>query len=452
MSTETLEDKLDRVGGPVEMLKNGPTGAFEIPGRGEFGNWRDEQRAWKTTAVVFDQSFHMTDVYFRGPDVRRLLSDTGVNSFRTFGRNRAKQFVACNEDGYVIGDAVLFGFEEDEVSLVGRPAVPNWVAYQAAVGGYDVTVTRDERTVANNGRRRTFRYQLQGPNALKIVEKAHGGPIERIRFFHMGEFTLAGCQLRALNHTMSGIPGEEMTGLELIGPAAEGPAVMAALLEAGVEFGLVRGGAIAYPTTGFESGWIPSPTPAIYSGAALKPYRQWLTADSWEASISLGGSFDAPNIEDYYQTPWDLGYGNLVKYDHDFIGRAALERLVDAPHRCKVWLRWHDEDVKRVLASSLFDEPGTGAKYLDIPKSVYSTLPFDKVLVGDRLVGLSTSTGYTVNVGGWLSLAMLDEADARDGAEVTVVWGESDGGSGKPTVERHVQTEIRATVSTMPLA
>jgi glycine cleavage system aminomethyltransferase T len=158
VSTESLEDKLGRVGGPVEMLRHAPAGAYEIPGRGEFANWRDEQRAWKATAVVFDQSNHMTDVYFRGPDARRLLSDTGVNSFRAFGRNRAKQFVACNHDGYVIGDAVLFGFEEDEMSLVGRPAVPNWVAYQAEKGNYDVTVFRDERSVANNGTRRTFRY------------------------------------------------------------------------------------------------------------------------------------------------------------------------------------------------------------------------------------------------------------------------------------------------------
>ncbi|WP_319455898.1 MULTISPECIES: hypothetical protein [unclassified Mycobacterium] len=451
MTTESLDDKINRIGSAVEMLRNAQAGAFEIPGTGEFGNWRDEQAAWKKTAVVFDQSFHMTDVYFTGPDVRRLLSDTGVNGFGTFGRNKAKQFVACNEDGHVVGDSILFGFEDDEVSLVGRPAIPNWVAYRAETGGYDVTVSRDERTLANKGLRRTFRYQLQGPNAGRVVEKAHGGPIARIKFFQMGEFSLAGCPVRALNHTMSGIPGEELTGLELIGPAEQGPEVMEALVQAGGEFGLVRGGAIAYPTTTFESGWIPSVTPAIYSGDAMKPYRQWLGADSWEASISLGGSFESADIADYYQTPWELGYGHLVKFDHDFIGRSALEKLADGPHRRKVWLRWNDDDVQRVIASSLFDEPGTGAKYLDTPKTVYSSLPFDQVLIGDRLVGLSTYAGYTVNVGGWLSLAMLDEADIRDGAEVTVVWGESGGGSRKPTVERHVQTHIRATISSSPL-
>jgi hypothetical protein len=33
---------------------------------------------------------------------------------------------------------------------------------------------------------------------------------------------------------------------------------------------------------------------------------------------------------------------------------------------------------------------------------------------------------------------------------VTLVWGEEDGGSAKPTVEPHVQTEIRAVVSPVP--
>jgi vanillate/3-O-methylgallate O-demethylase len=45
---------------------------------------------------------------------------------------------------------------------------------------------------------------------------------------------------------------------------------------------------------------------------------------------------------------------------------------------------------------------------------------------------------------------MVDEADAVDGAEVTLVWGEEDGGASKVAVERHVQTEIRAKISTRP--
>jgi len=49
-----------------------------------------------------------------------LLASLGVNMFANAAVNKAKQFVACNPDGYVIGDAVLFFLDEDRVSLVGR--------------------------------------------------------------------------------------------------------------------------------------------------------------------------------------------------------------------------------------------------------------------------------------------------------------------------------------------
>ena len=35
---------------------------------------------------------------------------------------------------------------------------------------------------------------------------------------------------------------------------------------------------------------------------------------------------------------------------------------------------------------------------------------------------------------------------------VTLVWGEPNGGTKKPTVEPHVQTEIKATVAPVPYA
>lgn len=441
MSGGTLEDRIQEAGGPVPLLRGSRSGAYVFPIPAEYTNWRDEQRAWRTTAVLFDQSFHMTDIYFEGPDVTKLFSDLGVNTFKNFGRNRAKQFVACNHNGHVIGDGILFGLETNKYNLVGRPSAPNWVAFNAEAGDYDVAVTRDVRTLDNNHRRLTFRYQIQGPAALEIVQQAHGGPLDTVKPFHMTEFSIAGCPVRGLGHTMSGFPG-----LEIYGASEHGTAVKEALVAAGDDFGLLEGGARSYATTPTESGWIASPTPAIYSGEEMKPYRQWLPAAGWEANASLGGSFVSDRIEDYYQTPWDLGYGKHIRFDHDFVGRAALEALADRPHRRKVFLRWNRDDVLAAIGSGLFGVKGH-AKYLEFPSSTYATLPFDSVLAGDRLVGVSTGSGYSVNVGDWSSLAMLDEADAQDGAEVAIVWGEPGGATRRPVVEDHTQTTIRATIS-----
>ena len=435
----SLEAKLKTFPSPVEMLRHSPTGGYEFPFPAQYTNWRDEQEGWQKSVVLFDQSFHMTDVYFEGPDVRRLLSDIGVNSLKNFGANKAKQIVACNDDGYVIGDAILFGHTDTKVSVVGRPSVPNWVHYNAEKGDYDVTVTRDERTVSNDGSRLIYRYQIQGPNALDLIKAVHEGEFPEIKFFNLGDLKIAGKKVRALNHNMS-----RMGGLELHGPVEDREIILEAIQKAGPEFGLLMGGSRAYATVSPESGWIPSPMPAIYSGEKMKPYREWLSANGFEACASLGGSYYSDNIEDYYQTPWDLGYGKHIKFDHDFIGREALEKMADQPHRRKVWLKWYDEDVLKVFASQLGE--GERYKYMETPNAYYSILPFDKVLLDGNFVGLSTYTVYTANVRAWFSLAMLDES-VEDGSEVVVVWGEEDGGSGKPVVERHLQTDIRATVS-----
>jgi len=224
---KNLEEKLQLHTSPVEMLRNSPTGGYEFPFAAQFTNWRDEQEAWQKSVVIFDQSFHMTDVYFEGPDVRRLLSDVAVNTLSNFGANKAKQIVACNYDGHVIGDAILFGHTDTKVSVVGRPSVPNWVDFHAKTGGYDVKVTRDERTVSNKGQRMIYRYQIQGPNALDLIKSVHEGPFPDIKFFNLGDLKISGRHVRALNHNMS-----RKGGLELHGPAADGPAVLEAILAA----------------------------------------------------------------------------------------------------------------------------------------------------------------------------------------------------------------------------
>jgi glycine cleavage system aminomethyltransferase T len=412
--------------------------------RAEFSNWRDEQRAWRETCALFDQSHHMTDLYVKGPDALKAFSDLGVNSFANFKVNQAKQFVACNHEGYVIGDAILFYLGQNEFNLVGRPPAANWLQYNVETGKYNATAERDERSAVNRGRRKVFRYQVQGPNAVKTIEKATGKPAPDIRFFHMDTFKIAGCDVRALRHGMVGQPG-----WELFGEWERGEEVRDAILRAGEEYGIKQVGARAYPTTTLESGWIPSPLPAVYTGAETLGFRKWSSASSYEAMASLGGSFYSRSIADYYLTPYDLGYGPFVKFDHDFIGRTALEKMANNQRRKKVTLVWNGDDVERVCGS-LFHGRGDIAKYIDLPLANYSTLPFDKVLVDGKTAGLSTYTGYSYNERAMLSLGVMDVEHSEPGVNVSVVWGEEARGSSKPTVERHTQVEIRATVASVP--
>ena len=266
MSSKSLEDLLQATGNPVNMLRNSQIGAYVYPVvPSEYGNWRDEQRAWRETCVLFDQSHHMVEQWVEGPDALKLLSHLAINSFAKFPVNRAKQFVPCSYDGHVIGDGILFHLEENKLVFVGRAPSASWIQFHAETGGYNVTTKKDDRSPSRPGGkpvvRTHYRFQIQGPNAHQVMDKLNGGPVPEVKFFHMDVITIAGRKVRCLRHGMAGAPG-----LEVWGPYEEGEEIRAAIVEAGKEFGLHQVGNRAYATNTLESGWIPSPLPAVYTG------------------------------------------------------------------------------------------------------------------------------------------------------------------------------------------
>jgi vanillate/3-O-methylgallate O-demethylase len=442
----SLEDKLKAAGNPLTMLREAQTGRYAFPIPSEFTHWVEEMRAWRESVALMDQSFHMTDLYVKGPDVKRLLSDIAVNSFANFGRDKAKQLVCVNPDGFVIGDAIVFGLEDDEVNIVGRPILPNWVQFKAETGGYDVSVTRDQRSLDDPDKPRlTYRYEIQGPNAIKLLEAINeSGPLTT-KFFAMGEITIAGCKARTLSHGMGG-----SEGLEIFGPVGDAAKVKGALIEAGKAYGLRQVGSRAYAAAAAESGWVPSPLPAIYSGESMRAYREWLPAASFEGAASIGGSYVPDSIDGYYLTPWDLDYGRVVKFDHDFVGRAALEKMAPGPHRRKVTLVWNRDDVLAAYRG-LMEQGDLMPKVMEIPAAHYAAHPYDQVTRHGRMAGISIAPAYSPNVRAWISLAILDADAAETGTEVVVTWGEPGGGTSKPPVERHRQIEVRAEVHPWPI-
>jgi vanillate/3-O-methylgallate O-demethylase len=449
MNHPNLESLLQAAGDPVHMLRNSQIGAYVYPVvPTEFSNWRSEQQAWRETAVLFDQSHHMAEITLRGPDALALCSRCTVNSFATFTPGKAKQMIPVSPDGFVIGDGILFYLAPEELLFVGRAPTVNWLEFQAQTGGLNVTATRDDRSPSQpNGRavtRRHFRYQVQGPRAARVLEKLNGGPLPDIRFFNFDWINIAGHRVRALRHGMAGEPG-----LEVFGAYDLRDEIRAAILEAGKDEGIVAVGSRTYASNTLESGWIPSPLPAVYTGEALRSYREWLPATGYEGTGSLGGSFVSPRIQDYYLTPFELGYGSFVKFDHAFIGREALEKRVAAgqPHRRKVTFEWNREDLGKIFASLCDGE--LPYKFFDLPIANYASSSYDSVNLAGRTVGFSMFTGFSHNERCGLSLGVL-EPEVPLGAELTLVWGEEDGGTSKPTVERHRQCEVRVKVAAAP--
>ncbi|MEI4271129.1 aminomethyl transferase family protein [Klenkia sp. LSe6-5] len=446
--TRNLDDAIADAGRPQTLLWESQTPATTIAGMApEFTNWRDEQLAWRRTSVLFDQSHHMWNLNVKGPDALKLISDTAVNSTAYFPVDAAKQYVAVNGEGNLIGDNILFRYEEDEFQAVGMAATINWLQFHAETGGYDVELWKDAPSAMRQGPPRVYRYEVQGPGAIEVIREAVGQDVPSVKFFHGARMTIGGVQVRALRHGMAGEPG-----FEFVGPWEEREAVHEALLAAGQKHGMVQVGGRAYLTNTLESGWLPRPLPAIYTGESTAAHRRWLSDTSPDARASLGGSFFSPDVEDYYFTPYDLDYGRIVKFDHDFIGRSALEAQVadgTAQANKKVTLVWNREDTAKIMGS-MFDE-GIGAKHMALPLANYATYQYDRVQTeGGDYVGRSNYVGYSSNERSILSISVVDAAHAEPGTEVVVLWGENPASS-KVQVEDHRQVAVRATVQPAPL-
>lgn len=438
----SLESKITAEGGVLNMLRNSHLGPVIFPGiPPEFTNWRDEQRAWKESVVMFEQSYHMTETHLRGADVKAFISEIATNKLVDLHPLRAKQLVMVDESGYLVSDAIVFCEADDFLRVVGPPTASNWVQYNASISSYKIEAKRDENMIIPRASRDVFRFQLQGPNALALVQEIVEGSLPDIKFFHIGELKIAGHNVRALRHGMAGRPG-----FEIYGPWDCQQAVRNRVEEAGVAFDLRKAGSLTYPTAAQESGWMPRPFPAIYGGDHNKDFREWLPANSFEGGSSLGGSYFSNNIVDYFVEPLELGYGPLVHFDHDFIGREALEKRQEKK-RTKVTLEWNNEDVFNVMRRSVGKEqPRT--KFISLPVPMYATFENDQVLLNGEMIGLSQWSSYSSNAGAVLSTALIDNDKVEMGREVALMWGEPE--SRRRTVENHQLTEIRAKIAPVP--
>ena len=459
--SQNLQSLLHEAGGPLNLLRahkfdrTDANPAYQpqqivpvIPQ--EFSLWERETRSWRESVALFDQTHHMSGLFLEGPDARRLLSDLAINDFTGSRPGTARQIVCVNDDGDLIGDGIVFHLEDERFSAYGAGFVQNWLMYHAQTGDYDVLAEYDPKApVYPNGFANTrpdCRYQIQGPLAGALIEKLNGGPLGDLKFFHMTEMTIGGQRCRALRHGMAGAPG-----LEVWGPYEHREAIRDAIIEAGREFGLQLVGGMAYLIGAIESGWYQAVVPAIYTSDALRGYREWLPADQGEGMIRLAGSQALPRVEDYHRTPFDLDYGKLIRFDHEFVGRDALLRRRDEPALRKVTLQWNPEDAGS-LFTQMLTPGGRNVRFLHLPAMCdkldkhYDTLTLD-----GRGVGNSAYTAYSANERSLLSLALVDDT-VRIGDEVVIGWGEAGGGYGSAVTPATDIVPIRATVSPAPFA
>ena len=121
-------------------------------------------------------------------------------------------------------------------------------------------------------------------------------------------------------------------------------------------------------------------------------------------------------------------YGSYVKFDHDFVGREALERI---GRRASIWqkvtLALDDEDVTRTIGT-MFRESDR-AKFMRLARRRVLDAPVRRRSSSTARPSASRPGSRTARTRARvLTLAVLDAEYAEPGTEVTFVWGEEDGG------------------------
>lgn len=384
----------------------------------EYTNWRDETISWKKTCYLHTGLNPTDTLKLKGPDVIEFLSKVCVTNFNKFPVGGIKHGLCCDEQGRIIQDGVIIRTGEDEVITYWMvPVLP----YALDTGKYGQFNVEKEYLTG-----KVFMYQIGGPVSIDVLEVACGYSLRGLKYLKTMEATIAGKSVRILRMGMAGTLSYEVHGV-----IEDAHDVYNAIYQAGLPLGLRRLGSHCYPMNHAENGF------PQYGVHFLEPRDKEImdyimTAPGMEfqrmtASIpfpQLRGSA-ADDINQYYHDPYEFGWNRMIKFDHDFVGREALEKIDQENKRQMVTLEWNVEDIADVFASQFRDEEPY--KYIEDPLDYvfYLGNHHDKVLnQKGEMIGLSFGRQNSAYFHRMISICCLDSKYVELGTDVIVVWGD----------------------------
>ncbi|WP_161349824.1 aminomethyl transferase family protein [Maritimibacter harenae] len=400
------------------------SGAFVRPW--EFAGWKSESLSWKRGCYIHaGLSGEGARLRYHGPQAAEFLASICTNSMATFRVGRAKHVVMCTSDGLIAAHGILQRLAEDDFRLF---ASGPWAAFQHSKTAFDVQQTIET----------PFLFQVAGPKSLDVLNDVSGDDLGDIGFLRFRDTTIAGHRVQVMRAGMAGT-----LAYELHGPIEAGPEIFRRVVAAGEPHGIQRLGWKTYPVNHVEGGF-PQATWTFASAAPEEPgfldYVSGSQGTRWR-DPAVSGSADHADMRARYRTPSEVGWENSVRFDHDFLGRAAVELDLADARRTIVTLEWNPQDIIDIYAS-LFEE-GEEYEYVELPSSPHFRLALahaDRVLVGGRDVGVASGLAYSYWYRKMLSHCTIDRACAEIGTDVTVLWG-NPGGRIK---------EVRARVARFP--
>lgn len=311
----------------------------------DFGGWEmplqyegvlAEHMAIRTGVGVFDVT-HLGRFHLAGPGATAAVRRELCNDIEKIQPGRAQYTMALNEHGGVVDDIIVWRLAENEYWVM-----PNGVNFDALLQRFEAA----PETAAVAVRSDTVLLAVQGPSSAAAIEAAVGIVPKRFRVetgtFRDGPMWIAG----------TGYTGER--GAEIAVPNENGAALLTALIGAGA----TPAGLGARDTLRLEMG-----------------YPLW------------GQDLDEVT------TPLEAGLGWVVAWDHDFVGRAALEeQRTVGPQKQLVAFRGYDRRPLRhgyrirsgesvgVVASGNYSpvlEVGIGMGYLSPPVTAQAEIELE---------------------------------------------------------------------------
>jgi glycine cleavage system aminomethyltransferase T len=378
-----------------------------------YNGWRSETKSWKESCYISANLSGLMAVHtVKGPDAVKMLNDNCVNNFTNMPVGAGCHGIMVTCKGHVIEHGLIIRVAEDEFDTY---AFQPYINFCAERGNYDVTITANPMG--------DFIYQLAGPRSLEIVENAAQMDIHGLKFMRTCKGKIAGHEVRIIRMGMGGT-----LSYEIHGPQSASEDVYNKVIEVGKAYGIEKLGWLSYQCNHTENGF-----PQIGQHFTY-PFDEEEGFGEYQRKI--GFLFDplmlptlgtlSDDIHDYYRNPFELGWGKMVKFDHDFNGREALEKIAAGPHRQVVTLEWDSNDMIELFASN-FAEGEEHFKQLQ--------LPFDQKLNGfgnsqdkvldkkGKLIGVSMQPIYTAYYKKVISLCVIEPEYLLEGTEVTILWG-----------------------------
>lgn len=231
-------------------------------------------------------------VELRGPDAGRLAQYLTPRNLDATRVGQGRYVPLCDHDGWLINDPVLLKLADDRYWLsVADSDIHLWAAAIGRERGWDVAVSEPDVSP----------LAIQGPKAVDLAERLFGPQVRDLRYFGFVETALDGIPLILARSGWSKQGGYELYLMD----SARGTALWDRVRGAGQEFGIGPGA--PNDTERLESG-------LVSYGADMR----------WQCARA---------------TPFEMGFGPLIDLDgpHDFVGRAALERLAEeGPRRLRI--------------------------------------------------------------------------------------------------------------------